>query len=69
MEKHYQFQLNKNQKNSRENESLIQRKDQEIMRLRKQGIEAFENVTQLKETIDAVNEDNTLLRDIIVEAK
>lgn len=64
MEKHYEFQLNKNRKN----ESVLQRKDQEIIRLRQQGIEAYENVTKLKETIDNVNEDNTMLRDIIVEA-
>ena len=64
MEKHYEFQLNKNRKN----ESMLQRKDQEVIRLRQQGIEAFENLTKLKETVDTVNEDNTMLRDIIVEA-
>ena len=39
------------------------------MRHRKQWFEASENLTKLKETVENVNEDNTMLRDIIVEAK
>ena len=65
VEKHYEYQLNKNRKM----ENLLKLKDQEIIKLRSKGIEALENVNKLKETIDNVNEDNTMLRDIIVEAK
>ena len=59
---------------------MIQFKEQDIVRLRLQLTEAQENITQLKnetlgnvnklnETMDAVQEDNTMLKDIIAEAK
>ena len=35
----------------------------------KQGVEAFEEVTKLKQTIAEVKDDNSMLRQIIDEAK